>query len=102
MIVPFSNVLMLSGIVFLIGMFALLTRRNLIMMILGVEIMLNAAAIAFVGAALRWQDLEGHAVVLFIIAVAATEVSIGLALIVQTHRRTGNVDPEEVRLQEPE
>ena len=102
MIVPFSHVMVLSGIVFLIGMFALLTRRNLVMMLLGVEIMLNAAAIAFVGAALQWHDMEGHAVVLFIIAVAATEVSIGLALIVRVHRRTGSVDPEEISFQEPE
>lgn len=93
MIVPFSHVLMLSGIIFSIGMFALLTRRNLIMILLGVEIMLNAAAIAFVGAALQWRDLEGQVMVLFIIAVAATEVSIGLALIVKAHRRTGSVDP---------
>ena len=100
MIVPFSHVMILSGMVFLIGMFALLSRRNLIMMILGVEIMLNAAAIAFVGAALRWQDLEGHTVVLFIIAVAATEVSIGLAMIVRAHRRTGSVDPDNIGLEE--
>lgn len=100
MIVPFSHVMILSGVVFLIGMFALLSRRNLIMMILGVEIMLNAAAIAFVGAALRWQDMEGHAVVLFIIAVAATEVSIGLAMIVRTHRHTESVDPDDISLEE--
>ena len=99
MIVPFSHVLVLSGIVFLVGMFALLSRRNLIMMLLGVEIMLNAAAIAFVGAALRWQDMEGHSVVLFIIAVAATEVSIGLAMIVRAHRRTGSVEPEIIDLE---
>lgn len=99
MIVPFSHVLVLSGIVFLVGMFALLSRRNLIMMLLGVEIMLNAAAIAFVGAALRWQDMEGHSVVLFIIAVAATEVSIGLAMIVRAHRRTGSVEPEIIGLE---
>ena len=101
MIVPFSHVMVLSGIVFLIGMFALLSRRNLIMMILGVEIMLNAAAIAFVGAALRWQDLEGQTVVLFIIAVAATEVSIGLAMIVRAHRRTGSVDPDHIGFEDP-
>ncbi len=99
MIVPFSHVMILSGVVFVIGMFALLARRNLIMMLLGVEIMLNAAAIAFVGAALRWQDMEGHSIVLFIIAVAATEVSIGLAMIVRAHRRTGSVDPEIISLE---
>jgi NADH-quinone oxidoreductase subunit K len=94
MIVPFSHVLLLAALVFLVGLFTLVTRRNLIMMILGVEIMLNGAAIAFVGAALLWKQLEGQVVVLFILALAATEVSVGLALMVWVHRRTGSVDPE--------
>jgi NADH-quinone oxidoreductase subunit K len=94
MIVPFSHVLLLAVLVFLVGLFTLVTRRNLIMMILGAEIMLNGAAIAFVGAALHWKQLEGQVVVLFILALAATEVSVGLALMVWVHRRTGSVDPE--------
>ncbi|UCF91340.1 MAG: NADH-quinone oxidoreductase subunit NuoK [Desulfobacterales bacterium] len=93
MIVPFGHVLLLAGILFLMGMFCLVARRNLIMMLLGVEIMLNAASIAFVGAALRWQQLEGQVFVLFILAVAGAEVSLGLALIVSVYRRTGSVDP---------
>lgn len=93
-IVPYSHVLLLAGIVFLLGMFCVLTRRNLIMILLGLEIMLNAAAVAFVGAALRWQQLDGQAMVIFILAVAAAEVSIGLALIVCAYRRTGSIDPE--------
>jgi NADH-quinone oxidoreductase subunit K len=62
------------------------------MVLLGVEIMLNAAGIAFVGAALRWQQLEGQIFVLFIMAIAAAEVSVGLALIVRAYRRTGSID----------
>ncbi len=93
MIVPFGHVLLLAGILFLMGAFCTLTRRNLLMMVLGVEIMLNAAALAFVGAALHWQSLEGQAFVLFIVAIAATEVSVGLALIVYAYRRTGTFDP---------
>jgi NADH-quinone oxidoreductase subunit K len=72
-------------------------RRNLVMILLGVEIMLNGAAIAFVGAALRWQHLEGQAFVLFLIAIAAAEVSVGLAMIVTLYRRTGSLDPERHR-----
>ncbi len=98
MIVPFGHVLLLAGILFLLGMFCALVRRNLIMIVLGVEIMLNAAAIAFVGAALHWQDLEGQAFVLFILAVAATEVSVGLAIIVYAYRRTGSFDPGTLNL----
>ncbi len=93
MIVPFSHVLFFAGILFLMGTFCAVARRNLIMIVLGVEIMLNAASIIFVGAALRWQHLEGQVFVLFILAVAATEVSIGLALIVYAYRRTGSFDP---------
>jgi NADH-quinone oxidoreductase subunit K len=95
MIVPFSHVLLFAGILFLMGMFCAVARRNLIMIVLGVEIMLNAASIIFVGAALRWMQFEGQVFVLFILAVAATEVSIGLALIVYAYRRTGSFDPGE-------
>jgi len=93
MIVPFSHVLVLSGILFVLGVFCAVARRNLIMIILGIEIMLNAAAIAFIGASLRRQDLDGQTFVLFILAVAATEVSVGLAIIVYAFRRTGSFDP---------
>ena len=60
--------------------------------------MLNAAMILFVGSALRWHDLEGQVFVLFIIAVAAAEVSVGLALIICAYRRKGTVDPENYNL----
>jgi NADH-quinone oxidoreductase subunit K len=93
MIVPFGHVLLLAGVLFLLGLFCAVARRSLIMMVLGVEIMLNAASIAFVAAALHWKQLEGQVFVLFILAVAATEVSVGLAMIVYAYRRTGSFDP---------
>lgn len=98
MIVPFSHVILLAGALFLLGMLCVLTRRNLIMIVLGVEIMLNAASIVFVGAAVHWQNLEGQAFVLFILAIAATEVSVGLAIIVYAFRRTGSFDPSAYNL----
>ena len=98
MTVPFSHVLVVSGIIFALGIFCAVVRRNLIMIVLGIEIMLNAVAIAFAGAALRWQDLEGQTFVLFILAVAATEVSVGLAIIVYAFRRTGSFDPSNYNL----
>lgn len=94
MIVPYTHVLILAALIFSLGLICVLTRRNLIMTLIGVEIMMNAAAILFVAAALRWQQLEGQAFVLFIIAVAATEVSVGLALIVGAYLRSGSVDPD--------
>ena len=92
MIVPYGHVLLLAGILFVLGLVCAVARRNLIMVLLGVEIMLNAAGIAFVGAALRWQQVEGQIFVLFIMAIAAAEVSVGLALIVRAYRRTGSID----------
>jgi len=93
MIVPFNHVLILAGLLFLMGIFCMVVRRSLIMILLGVEIMLNAASILLVGSSLRWQDLDGQAIVLFVFAIAAAEVSVGLALIVWAYRRTGSVDP---------
>ena len=94
MIVPFNHVLVLAGLLFLMGIFCVVARRSLIMILLGVEIMLNAAAILLVGASLLWQNLDGQAIVLFVFAIAAAEVSVGLALIVWAYRRTGSVNPD--------
>lgn len=94
MIVPFNHVLVLAGLLFMLGIFCVVVRRSLIMILLGVEVMLNAAAIILVGASLLWQNLDGQAIVLFVFAIAAAEVSVGLAFIVWAYRRTGSVDPE--------
>ena len=94
MIVPFNHVLVLAGLLFLMGILCVVVRRSLIMILLGVEVMLNAAAILLVGASLLWQNLDGQAIVLFVFAIAAAEVSVGLALIVWAYRRTGSVNPE--------
>jgi NADH-quinone oxidoreductase subunit K len=98
MIVPFSHVLVVCAIIFSLGVFCALVRRNLLMIVLGIEIMLNSAAIAFVGASLRWQNLDGQTFVLFILAVAATEVAVGLGMIVYAFRRTGSFDPSNFNL----
>jgi NADH-quinone oxidoreductase subunit K len=85
---------LLAGLLFVMGAGCAVARRNLVMILLGFEIMLNAGGIAFVGAALRWQSMEGQVFALFILAVAAAEVSIGLALIVCIYRRSGTVAPD--------
>ena len=94
MIVPFGHVFLLAGLIFAMGLVCLVAHRNLIMTLVGVEVMMNAAAIGFVGASLRWQLMEGQVFVLFILAVAAAEVSIGLAIVVSVYRRTGSIDPD--------
>ena len=94
MIVPLEHVLIFAAAMFFIGLAAVVARRNLIMILLGVEVMLNAAGVAFVGGALRWWALEGQAVVLFIMGVAAAEIAVGLTLVVYAWRRTGNLSPD--------
>jgi len=91
--IPFGHLLLFTGLLFLLGVLCAVTRRNLIMILLGVEVMLNAASITFVGAALRWHNMEGQIIVLFLLAIAAAEVSIGLALIVYLYRQKASVDP---------
>ncbi len=92
MIVPLEHILLLAFILFLMGAVCALARRNLVMILLGLEVMLNAAGIAFVGASLRWMEMDGQAFVLFIMGVAAAEIAVGLALLVYCWRRSGSLD----------
>ena len=94
MIVPFVHVFLLAGLIFSMGLVCLVAHRNLIMTLVGVEVMMNAAAVVFVAASLRWQLMEGQVFMLFILAVAAAEVSVGLAIVVNVYRRTGSIDPD--------
>jgi NADH-quinone oxidoreductase subunit K len=96
--VPYSHVLFLASAVFILGLICLLTRRNLIMILMGIEIMMNGAAILFLGGSLRWQHLEGQAFVLFLIGIAAAEVSVGLALTIAAYRQRKTVDPDQFNL----
>lgn len=97
-IVPYSHVLILAAILFLLGAACTVARRNLIMILIGVEIMLSAAGVASIGAAMHWQQLDGQAFVVFIMAVAASEVAVGLALIVYSHRRTASLNADDYDL----
>jgi len=98
MIVPYGHLLLLAAVLFFMGAVCAVTRRNLIMILIGVEIMLNAAGIVFVGASLRWGTLAGQGFVLFIMAAAASEMAVGLALIVYARRRSGTVNADEYNL----
>jgi NADH-quinone oxidoreductase subunit K len=97
-IVPYSHALVLAGILFFLGAACAVARRNLIMILIGVEVMLNAAGVALVAASLHWQQLDGQALVIFIMTVAAAEVAVGLALIVLCQRRTGTLEADHYRL----
>lgn len=86
-----------SGIMFLAGCFCITLRRQLLAMILGVELMINAANLALVYYAMRFQDAKGLAVALLVIALAAAEVVVGISLILTLHRKGEIVSTEEIQ-----
>ncbi len=92
--VPTSHVLIVAAMLVCIGTFGVLLRRNLLFMLLSLEVMLNGAALAFVGAAARWEQPDGQVFVIFIMAMAAAEVAVGLALILQIYRCASTLDAD--------
>ncbi len=94
MMVPLNWYLTLSSVVFTVGVFGFLTRRNIIIMFMSVELMLNAVNISLVAFSHYLQDMRGQILVFFIITVAAAEAAIGLAIIIALFRNkaTAHVD----------
>ena len=84
--------LILAGILFILGLISVLIRRNIIFMLISVEIMLNAAGLAFIVAGARWGQPDGQVMFIFIITMAAAEVSVGLALILQIYHQIKTLD----------
>ncbi|WP_205501841.1 NADH-quinone oxidoreductase subunit NuoK [Rufibacter psychrotolerans] len=95
---PMEYGLLLAGILFVIGLVSLLIRRNIIFMLISVEIMLNAAGLAFIVAGARWAQPEGQVMFIFIITMAAAEVSVGLALILQLYHNLKTLDSDAANL----
>jgi NADH-quinone oxidoreductase subunit K len=87
--------LMLAGILFALGVAGLLVRRNLVFILMSIEIMLNAAGLAFVTAGARWAQADGQVMFIFILAMAASEVSVGLALVLQLYHQNRSLDADE-------
>ena len=79
--------LILSAVLFVLGLIGVLVRRNIVFMLMSVEVMLNAVGLAFVVAGARWGQVDGQAMFIFILTMAAAEVSVGLALVLQLHRQ---------------
>ncbi len=94
MTTPFGHVLVLAAVLFLLGLIGVLARRNIIFMLLSIEIMLNAAGLAFIAAGSRWGHPDGQVMFIFIISMAAAEVSVGLALVLQMHHRLKTLDTD--------
>jgi NADH-quinone oxidoreductase subunit K len=90
--VPMEYGLILAGILFVLGTIGVLVRRNIIFILLSLEIMLNAAGLAFVVAGSRWDQPDGQIMFIFILTMAAAEVAIGLALVLQLYHRFKSLD----------
>jgi NADH-quinone oxidoreductase subunit K len=90
-------VLIVAAVLFALGLIGVLTRKNVIFMLISVEIMLNAAGLAFVAAGSKWQQPDGQVMFLFILAMAAAEVSVGLAMVLQIHHQHKTLDVEELK-----
>ena len=84
--------LLLAAALFSLGLFGLLTRRDMLFMLMSIEIMMNAAALAFVVAGSRWAVPDGQIMFILILTLAAAEASVGLALLIQLYRRFKTLD----------
>ena len=92
--VPLETGLLLAIILFVIGLIGLLVRRNILFMLMSIEIMLNAAGLAFVLGSARWVQADGQVMFIFILAMAAAEVSVGLALILRIYNKFKTLDSD--------
>ena len=96
--ITLTHYLVASAVLFAIGLAGILTRRNVLMILLSIELMFNAANLAFVAYARAWGDLGGQVIVFFIITVAAAEVTIGLAIAILLMRQLKTLNADEVSL----
>jgi len=94
--VPIETQILFAGILFFLGLIGLLVRRNIIFMLMSIEIMLNSAGLVFIMAANHWKQPDGQVMFIFILAVAAVEVSIGLALILQVYHHYKTLDADAI------
>lgn len=92
-----AHVLGLSAILFGIGVCGFIVRRNALIVLMSIELMLNAASLAFMGGSRFGPDLNGHVFVLMVITVAAAEAGVGLAIVVQLNRILPTVNVDEAR-----
>mgnify|MGYP001600430573 CR=1 FL=1 len=98
MSVPLSYYLILSAIVFVAGVVGVLIRRNIIVILLSIELMLNATNINFVAFSEYFQDVAGQIFVFFALTVAAAEVAVGLAIIIALHRNKSSINVDDFTL----
>jgi NADH-quinone oxidoreductase subunit K len=95
--VPIQHYLFLAAVLFTLGMFGVLVRRNALVVFMCIELMLNAANLTFLAFARQRGDNAGHLSAFFIIAVAAAEAAIGLAIVIAVFRSRGTVQIEDIK-----
>jgi len=92
--VPLESALALAAVLFALGLTGLVVRRNILFVLMSIEIMLNAAGLALVAAGARWQQPDGQIMFLFMLTMAAAEVAVGLALVLAAYQRLGSLDTD--------
>ena len=88
--------ILFAGILFFLGLIGLLVRRNLVFMLMSIEIMFNSAGLVFIISARHWNQPDGQVMFIFILAVTAVEVAIGLALILQVYHHFKTLDVDKI------
>jgi NADH-quinone oxidoreductase subunit K len=96
--IPFSSYLILSAVLFAVGVLGFMLRRNIIVIFMSVELMLNAANLAFVAFARYLHSMDGQIFVFFVMSVAAAEAAVGLAIIMAVYRTKETVNADELNL----
>lgn len=94
--IPEGHGLLLAGVLFALGLTGVLVRRNLLFMLISLEIMLNAAGLAFIVAGSRWNQADGQIMFLLVLAMAAAEVCVAMGLVTQMHHRFHTLDVDAV------
>ncbi len=94
--IPFEHGLFLAGALFILGLIGVMARRNILFILLSIEIMLNAAGLAFVVAGARWGQPDGQVMFILILTMAAAEVSVGLALVIRMYHLYKTLDTDSV------
>lgn len=90
--IPLEHGLALASMLFALGLIGIIVRRNILFVLMSLEVMMNAAALAFVLAGSAWVQPDGQVMFILILALAASEASIGLALVLQLYRRYHTLD----------
>jgi NADH-quinone oxidoreductase subunit K len=96
--ITLNHYLILSAILFVIGIFGVIRRKNLLMLFFASEILLNAANIALAAIAYYTNNLQGQIMAFFVIAIAASEVAVGLGFLILMYKRMGSVDLDNLQI----